>query len=65
MFALPRHRTRRTAATSTRRLAVAVVAVETLYALAVAAAVPHGAFGVGIVIAIACLVAMLIQTRIG
>jgi len=64
MFALPRHRTRRAAAASTRRLVVSALAVETVYALAVAAAVPHGAVEVGIIIAMACLSATLIQTRI-
>jgi hypothetical protein len=64
MFALSRHRTRRVTAAATGRLVVSAVAVETAYALAVAAAVPHGVFAVGIIIAMAWLLVMLIQTRI-
>ena len=63
MLALPRHRARPARDTSTRRLLATVLAVEAVYALAIAAAVPHGAGAVGMVIAIMCAFAMAIQAR--
>jgi hypothetical protein len=44
MFGLPIHRAHRGASASTGRLTAWAVAVEALYALPVAAAVPHGSF---------------------
>jgi hypothetical protein len=64
MLGFPIHRAHRGASAPTGRLTAWAVAVETLYALAVAAAAPHGSFAVGVVIALACPLAMLIQARI-
>jgi hypothetical protein len=55
--------TRPPTATSTQRLVVSIFAVEAVYTLALATAVPHGTVAVGIAIAMTCLLAILIKTR--